>query len=422
MSGFGRALQEVLAGAIAAGRATLRDLREDGSLPDTRKDFPASGDMPPRLEAVAQRTGKRLPPPLASTLLGEIDRNESFRALVLDTWIERGGDDPIVDAFLRRPEGWWATIVDAVGERVEAAAEAELDRERRRVADLEGKVREGKDRLRRKDDLLASAERAQRDRVEAATGATKAALARETDRVARLEKELAVAAETLAAAEAESEALRLRLAELTDQARRLRSERAEALRVASTGATTEAIPREPRELARFLDRLSDATAPYRAPGASSEPDGSESPGPLRLPPGISPDSAEAIDALIGSPGRFRVVIDGHNLLGWWSPDDLGDPSRRKRLVDRLGRFRRSLGRPVEVVFDSSLHGGRETLVSDGVVVRFAPHDSTADDEIAAIAGHGYVVVSNDREVRERAEDAGALVVWADALARWLDRS
>lgn len=421
MSGFGRPLQEVLAGAIAAGRATLRDLREDGPRPDSRPDGSPLGAVPPRLETVAQRTGKRLPPPLASTLLGEIDRNGSFRELVLETWVERGGDDPVVDAFLRRPEGWWATIVEAVGERIEADVEATIERERRRIAGLEEQVREGKERLRHKDDLLASAEKAQRDRVEAATGSTKAALARETARAARLEDELAVATEALASAEVDNETLRLRVAELTEQIRRLRAERAEALRTASTGSATTPIPRAPRELARFLDRLSAATAPYRAPGGAGEPNGAEPPAPLTLPPGISPDSAEAIDALIGSSGRFRVVIDGHNLLGWWSPDDLGDPSRRKRLVDRLGRFRRSLGRPVEVVFDSSLEGGRETLVSDGVVVRFASHDSTADDEIAAMAGGGYVVVSNDREVRERADEAGALVVWADALARWLDR-
>jgi rRNA-processing protein FCF1 len=58
----------------------------------------------------------------------------------------------------------------------------------------------------------------------------------------------------------------------------------------------------------------------------------------------------------------------------------------------------------------------------GVVVTFAPPGTSADDVIVRLAAvPGTVVISNDREVRERATQAGALALWSEALVAWARR-
>ena len=70
-----------------------------------------------------------------------------------------------------------------------------------------------------------------------------------------------------------------------------------------------------------------------------------------------------------------------------------------------------------VVYDSSREGSKAKGVA-GVAVRFAPPGTTADDVIVGLAGiPGTVVISNDREVRERAERRRP-ALWAEALVAW----
>jgi hypothetical protein len=54
-------------------------------------------------------------------------------------------------------------------------------------------------------------------------------------------------------------------------------------------------------------------------------------------------------------------------------------------------------------------------------VAFAVGATTADDEIVRLSGivPGPVVVSDDREVRERAFRVRALTLWSRALIDWL---
>jgi hypothetical protein len=89
----------------------------------------------------------------------------------------------------------------------------------------------------------------------------------------------------------------------------------------------------------------------------------------------------------------------------------------------LGRIR-TVARPprsVAVVYDSGIEGSRSDGVA-GVAIRFADPGVTADDVIVSIAGiPGTVVISNDREVRERSERIGALALWAEALVAWSRR-
>ncbi|MEA3511637.1 MAG: hypothetical protein U9R51_09400, partial [Actinomycetota bacterium] len=63
-----------------------------------------------------------------------------------------------------------------------------------------------------------------------------------------------------------------------------------------------------------------------------------------------------------------------------------------------------------------------TVTESGVVVRFAGVDVIADDvlvDLAAERGITAIVISDDREVRDRSARHGATVLWAKALATWL---
>ena len=118
------------------------------------------------------------------------------------------------------------------------------------------------------------------------------------------------------------------------------------------------------------------------------------------------------------------MIDGHNLLGALDPSTMATSRARRNLIVALGRLVRHLGSSsVEIVFDSGLRDGRAVSRSDdGVVVRFAPEELIADDVIVQLAeehGDATVVISDDREVRERSGRYGSTVLWAGALADWL---
>jgi predicted RNA-binding protein with PIN domain len=80
---------------------------------------------------------------------------------------------------------------------------------------------------------------------------------------------------------------------------------------------------------------------------------------------------------------------------------------------------------VVVVYDSTLPGDRDARTSaGGVEVRFAVEERIADEEIVEMAGNldNAVVITSDRAVREDAAAGGAVVLWSEALERWLHRS
>jgi len=142
-----------------------------------------------------------------------------------------------------------------------------------------------------------------------------------------------------------------------------------------------------------------------------------------VPAGIAPDSAAAVDALLGVDG-MTVLIDGHNLLGVMDVSTMATGRARRALIANLGKLTRHLGDSViEVVFDSDLEDGRSSSVSQtGIVVRFAQGDLIADDLIVERTEklrEAAVVVSDDREVRDRCGGYGATVLWSQALAKWM---
>ena len=114
------------------------------------------------------------------------------------------------------------------------------------------------------------------------------------------------------------------------------------------------------------------------------------------------------------------MVDGYNVLFRLADEAVISGGGRERLAAALRRLhRQSSGRhPVIVVYDSSLGGERSSSRSGGLEVRFAAQDRLADDEIAEIAADAsgrVVVVSSDREVRDRATAVGAVALWSETL-------
>ncbi|MGB9356972.1 MAG: NYN domain-containing protein [Acidimicrobiia bacterium] len=404
-----RHLRSILAPAIAAARATLRSLDDK--------------EVPARLRPVARRGDGKLPLPLTRTLLLRIDEDDWFRAKALEAFEHRGSEDALSRSYLAREPGWWIVVAEAVAhEEVEAAA-ARIEQLQR---DLDtARTRAGADRAKAKAIRreLTEAENTARASVEERLEplrATATAARAERD---RMREELGAALQEVASATADRLEAEHTAAVLSEQLRSAKRTAAQIRRSAESG-TSESVPRQPMDIARWLDRASASLAPYREAVAvtTATRRGAET-GRALIPAGIAPDSPAAIEGLSGIDGA-TVLVDGHNVLGVLNASTMATGRARRSLIASLGRLTRHLGdSTIEVVFDSDLDEGRSRTVSDtGIIVRFAQGDLIADDVIverAARLREAAIVVSDDREVRDRCTDYGATLLWAQALARWL---
>jgi predicted RNA-binding protein with PIN domain len=113
----------------------------------------------------------------------------------------------------------------------------------------------------------------------------------------------------------------------------------------------------------------------------------------------------------------RWLVDGMNVIGsrptgWWRDR----PRAMRELTAELEDFARQTGEEVTVVFD----GKPFDIDGDGVDVVFASRrgQNAADDDIARLAGedpHELTVVSSDRELVRRVEEAGAGTIGSGAF-------
>lgn len=405
---MGFRLASVLGKALDLARSVLQDLEPD--------------QVPAALRRVAAHPGD-LTPPLADRLAREIDRLDWLRERALEAWPEAdpnaAGPELPSALFLARPEGWATDLMKAVGESAAAAGAGTAGRGDRQARQRERDLMAAKEKVKALQKTVSSLrselgeERRARLAPERARRAAEAKAATAESRAADER-----AAET-ARLVVRIEALRSDLEAAREEARGLRRERAEAAarleEMRSGGAWAD---RSPIELARHLDDLM-AQARRTAAAGFPEPDSRDAP---VLPPGVRPDTAEAMDIVLRLPGRLGIVVDGYNAglaFGEGSPSEV-----RSRLEDLLRRIR-TLGGPsmtLTVVWDSA---SEEPVPRrpDGLDVRFAPPGVPADDVVVAIAADSTrcVVITNDRDVRERAERTGALALWSDALVAWARR-
>lgn len=407
MSGFDQALRAALLPVVDVARGVLRRFDDE--------------EVPAKVRRVAAYSGGSLPAPLASALLVELDRNDWFREKVGESWRDQGRADPIGTAFLERPPGWWMDVAEAARGTGSDRAAARLKEAELRVDEMEGRLRAARDKAKELAERSAQAEAELRERDAADTAPLRNALEAMKHRLADAERDITDNEDRIAALHADVTAAANRLAAAGEVERRLREERAALLRrlEAGDGASRAMTP---DAVAGELDRLFVALRPFRELTSGERRPGEEWERPA-LPAGVAPDAAAAIEALRSIPGPFTVLVDGHNMLGVADAANLADAAARRHLVNRLERLRTVLaGRDVFVVFDSSLDEGRGGYRSErGVEVAFAVGETTADDEIVRLAGvvRGPVVVSDDREVRERAFRVGALTLWSRALIDWL---
>ena len=404
-----RHLRSVLGPAIEAARAALRDLDDE--------------DVPARLRPIAKRGDGNLPLPLTRTLLQRIDEDEWFRGKALEAFERQGSGDSASRAYLEHEPGWWAAIAQAVAE-TEAAGEADRLQQLERTSEtLRTRAAADRAKLKAVRRELDRAEKASRDTADDRLEPLRSAAATARVDRDRAEAEVVAMHQEVDAAIADRLDAERTAADLSEQVRSIKRTAAQLRRSVAAGPS-ESIPRKPVEVARWLDRASVTLTPYREAGTEATRV-ARGPGIGRslVPAGIAPDSAAAIEGLSGIAG-VTALIDGHNLLGVLDASTMATGRARRSLVASLGKLARHLGDSViEVVFDSDLEEGRSSSVTPtGIVVRFAQGDLIADDLIVERAEKlrdAAVVVSDDREVRDRCGGYGATVLWARALADWL---
>ncbi len=116
---------------------------------------------------------------------------------------------------------------------------------------------------------------------------------------------------------------------------------------------------------------------------------------------------------------MRWLVDGMNVIGsrptgWWRDR----PAAMRDLVERLEHFARGSGDDVAVVLD----GAPFDLSSKRIDVSFASRrgPNAADDDIAARAESGIIVVTSDRDLARRVSERGAEVMGAGEFLGRLD--
>jgi len=400
-------IHTVLGVALDAARAVLRELDGD--------------QVPNDLRKVTGHAGS-LPAPLARSLLKGLEKYGWLRDKAIEQLpAEASGDRPEAAAlYLRRPAGWELCLAE-----IAAAAGAS-------AAGDSGRSAAGKER-----DLAAllKATRAKAKSVQKESRATIAELkGRLADRASQQRSEAAgdakderQAERVLQAAEEEVTRLReerdaaVRDARIAKQAlhwERTLRRRAEA--DASAGARTSAWADDPAALAERLDRTALMARPAAGIGPAA---GAAAPvEEVRLPPGVAPDAKTAIEWLLGVEAAITVIVDGYN-VGYLMPGERAPAPARIRVAPVLGHLQKMARGPLKVivVYDSD-SGPVETPLAPGPVsVRYGAGGEAADEEIVRLAGAlegPVVVVSSDREVRDRSEALGALPLWSEALIAW----
>lgn len=391
---------ELLEPAFKAARRALSELDEE--------------EVPARLKRVAASSARRLPVPLRRSLRAELEASSWLRERALEHLDD--GDGPAQRAsrmFLERPPGWEETL-----EEVATTEEQERDRRegrqwRQKAEQLEAEVREVRATLRRLErELAARTEQA----VEAAVHDMSERLARAGDRVRHLTGEGERLRRELAAATEETRRLG---AELAETQRRLAAARERLWRQRREGAATEQAGYgwsrdNPIELARHLDQLVASLQAGEAAGGGAEPPSTSA----VLPAGVRPDTPEAIEWVRGLTGPSLLLVDGYNVAFDLGGDD-PDESVRRRLEAALRRLWRAADGPLRIVVFYDSATASDSIPTPGVTIRYVRSADDALVEAAREADVQAIVVSSDREVRERAEAVGASTLWGTALARWV---
>jgi len=377
--------------AVEAARKALRAMDGD--------------EIPPKLRKAASSSARKLPPPLFKAVVTELDSSQWLRERALTEM--PSADDPTDPArlFLERPDGW-EEVLAGRAERTDLEARLkELEAIRRENETLKERIARLRTEMSALTDdtetAMETARKESRERVEALRS-----------RVAALSSELEAAAREKEQLSAQMAGLREQLTQADEKIAELKDKLLKARRTSrpeDTGSARRFGRGSAIETARVLDDLYTTLQPADAPptvrGAAE----------LSIPANLRPDNREVIDWLIGYPGPLDLLVDGYNVAHILSGADL---SGRERLEQSLVELRRLARGPLRIAVYWDSDQDTETHWRSGLAIHYVP---SADDAIVAAAGSQTVVVTDDRELRERAGAEGASTIWSRALVQWIDR-
>ena len=347
-------------------------------------------------------------------LVASLD-DDAVRALVKE-WLEE--DKPRMSAnnrdlllvALDRPEGWderlrskaapsrKATVAAKDGA---AAAERRLEQEREKVRKAKESERKGREEARR------AVER-ERARLEDRSRDLQEAQAR--IRAVESEARSAVSARDRALAELErserkSKAAVARAIEQRDAARKELSEYRKRV-----GALEKKVAQLERDLAKKDQPAKKVAKPARPPQERKR---------LPVPKGRFEDAPETLEQWLKAP-NVRLLVDGYNVTkAETGYRKLELEAQRERLIDGLKKL--VLRRPVQttIVFDGADVAGRRARRPHALVQVQYSSGQIADDHLIELLdklpNYPVIIVTNDRELRGRAERLGATIAGSDQL-------
>jgi hypothetical protein len=390
----------VLAPVVESARKVLADMDDD--------------DVPSSLRVVARSSARQLPPPFARSVVQELFSSESFRTEVANKYDERETTDDDLVRFLEDPEAGIGRIVERSISSQELDVQAEVTEANRKVAELSGQLIEAKRRVAvlrstHVRELEAARQSASQGQVRAEGRIRKlsAALSEAQDEAAELVDDVGRLSEELSSTESKLDAATAK------------GRRRDAAGVPSPHESrVDATPSDPLELARWLDTVERNIRPFRVSGHSVA--SFRSLDPLEIDAGVAPDSAAAVVSLI-EQGPDRFILDGYNIAGEIYAENFSTRLARDDVIGRAGLLARNSAAEVIVVFDGPQDEGRSGFrSSSGVVVTFSRGD-TADDVIASLVAsrpERTVVVTNDRDLRDRCTVPGCVPIWSTAFLEW----
>jgi predicted RNA-binding protein with PIN domain len=125
---------------------------------------------------------------------------------------------------------------------------------------------------------------------------------------------------------------------------------------------------------------------------------------------------------------MAYLIDGNNLLGHISREELKDSRGRDGLVVRLLAFQKVVRRRIDLVFDGRPEGeAAEVRVNDKFTIHYPEEGSSADDVIKEALERqtdkrSFFVVSSDRDIKDFARARGLESIGSDEFFRELKKA
>lgn len=182
--------------------------------------------------------------------------------------------------------------------------------------------------------------------------------------------------------------------------------------------SNRALERRIAELERGLERLREGRSRSDFESAGPVPPAERQ--PLLVPAGLFDDSPETLSAWLDAPDVI-LLIDGYNVAKsekGYGGLDLA--TQRIRLIEEVDRLTWRRGVPATVVFDGAKVGpGLSRRRRHGVSVVYSRPPESADDHLVALLdelpNHPVIVVTSDRELRNRAALRGASLAYSAQL-------